>query len=129
MTLLLLHAAATLAMTGVIWFVQLVHYPLLRFAAADDFERFAAAYQRRTTWVVLPLMSAEVATAIWIFVAGPEGSRALAAWGLALLAQVPLHRRLARGFDERAGGRLVGSNWLRTAAWSARAVVALAMLA
>ena len=34
--LLLLHAASTLAMTGVIWFVQMVHYPLFRYAAAGD---------------------------------------------------------------------------------------------
>lgn len=36
---LLAHVAATLAMTGVIWFVQLVHYPL----PATGFARWRGA--------------------------------------------------------------------------------------
>ena len=33
--LLLLHAAATLFMTGLIWFVQVVHYPLFARVGED----------------------------------------------------------------------------------------------
>ena len=136
--LLLLHAASSLAMTGLIWFVQLVHYPLFPYAAAGDFPAFAREHQRRTGWVVGPLMLLEAATATWLLFS-PIGAAALRlAWlGWALLAsiwlstafvQVPLHRRLSSRFDPRTVRRLVLSNWWRTVAWTARSVVAVLLL-
>ena len=38
------------------------------------------------------------------------------------------HRLLAAGFDVPAWRLLVATNWLRTAAWSARGALALAMI-
>ena len=43
MTALLANAAATLFMTGLIWFVQVVHYPLFAFVSGPG----AAAYAAR----------------------------------------------------------------------------------
>jgi hypothetical protein len=43
--------------------------------------------------------------------------------------QVPRHDALARGWDAAAHRALVRSNWVRTAAWSARAALLLAALA
>jgi len=136
-----LHFAATAYMTGLIWFVQVVHYPL--FAAVG--ESGYAAYQKRhmalTTVVVAPGMLVEAASALWILaLALPAGGApaALAAAGAALLAivwgstffvQVPCHTRLGDGFDARAHRRLVRSNWIRTIAWSARLVIAAALIA
>lgn len=139
MTLLLIHAGATLAMTGVIWFVQLVHYPLFDLASERRFERFATEHQWRTSLVVVPLMLIEATTAIALLAAPPPGlGRGLPWLGAVLLIviwlstallQVPLHRRLIGGRDLSAVRRLVASNWLRTAAWSGRAWLVLALLA
>jgi hypothetical protein len=61
----------------------------------------------------------------------------LPAIGLALLAlihastvflQVPAHRRLSDGFDAATHDRLVRTNWIRTAGWTMRTVVAVAMV-
>lgn len=137
-TVLELHTASTLAMTGLIWFVQIVHYPLFQLAAGPGFAVFSTSHQHRTALVVLPLMTIELVTSVLLFIGGSTGSRGLAAWGLALLVaiwlstaflQVPLHRRLQHGFDGRAARMLVTSNWLRTAAWSARSVIALQIVA
>ncbi len=139
MVLLLIHAGATLAIVGLIWFVQIVHYPLFELASKSRFELFAAQHQRRTSYVVVPLMMTEAATALTLLVASPPGlERALLWLGLLLLAviwlstglfQVPLHRRLANGRDAAAIRRLVTSNWLRTVAWTARGALALFLLA
>ena len=40
---LLAHAAATLFMVGLIWFVQVVHYPLFARVGPDAFVPYAAA--------------------------------------------------------------------------------------
>jgi hypothetical protein len=83
-------------------------------------------------------MLAELAAAALLVAARPRAVPAWAAWTLlalvgviwasTFLVQVPAHGTLARGFDEAAHARLVGSNWIRTAAWTARALL-LAWLA
>ena len=135
---LIIHAGATLMMTGLIWFVQVVHYPLMARAGRDDFARFEAAHTRRTTWVVAPLMLAEAATAAILALSPPpDVGRVAAGTGLGLLAviwistatlQVPMHQRLVAGFDERAHRRLLTTNWIRTIAWTVRGVMALSWL-
>jgi len=128
--LLLLQALSTLALTGLIWFVQVVHYPLLGRVGRSEHRAYHAAHVRRTGWVVAPLMLAEAGTALALALR-PGGLPPGAAWaGLGLvgflwastfLVQVPCHERLARGFDEAAWQRLVRTNWLRTGAWTVRA--------
>ena len=137
--LLLVHAAATLFMVGLIWFVQVVHYPLLARAGAAEFPALAADHQRLTGYVVGPPMAIEALTAVALLFARPDGVSLLqAAIGVALLAVVwlstvlqlvPRHRQLARGFDDESHRRLVVANRVRTAAWTARGAVVVWMLA
>ena len=136
--ILLLHAAATLVMVGVIWFVQIVHYPLMARVSRGEFAAYASEHQRRTTFVVAPAMLIEAVTASVILAMPPAGmSPVLPVAGTSLLAviwlstflvQVKQHARLANGFDAATHRRLVRSNWVRTAAWTGRGILALAML-
>jgi hypothetical protein len=131
------HLAATLFLAGLIWCIQVVHYPLMDRVGAERFAEFHRRHSVRISLIVIPLMLVEAATALLLVVSVPIGvPRALPALGLGLLAivwvstfavQVPLHSRLARGFDPKAHRRLVNSNWLRTAAWSLRAALAIAI--
>lgn len=80
---LLLHAASTWALIGLIWTVQLVQYPSCALVGAPEIGRFHEEHRRRITWVVTPLMGVELATGL--ILAGTAGS----AWvwlGLALIA-------------------------------------------
>lgn len=141
MTLVLLacHAAVTLGMTGVAWFVQLVHYPLMSAVPPEAFPSYESQHRRRTAWIVAPLMLAEAALAAWLLLAVPtpvrgRGNTAASAllaliWISTFAVQVPLHKRLTRSFDGRLHRRLVRSHWLRTLAWTARSALALWWLA
>jgi hypothetical protein len=40
------HLAATAAMVGLIWFVQVVHYPLFASVGADEFVAYENAHTR-----------------------------------------------------------------------------------
>ncbi|MGC8882165.1 MAG: hypothetical protein ACP5UT_04975 [Bryobacteraceae bacterium] len=134
MVLLVLHAAAAWFLAGLVWFVQLVHYPLMAEAARADFVRYEALHQRRTTWIVAPVMTLEAALTAWLTAHPPAdvpGWSVLAAavllagiWASTFAVQVPIHARLAAGFDARVHRRLLRSNWFRTVAWSLRAVIA-----
>jgi hypothetical protein len=136
---LLAHLAATLYMVGVVWFVQVVHYPLFSRVGPEKFSLYSEAHSRLTTYVVGPPMLAEAATALLLVFRRPEGvPLAAALTGLALvvvvwlstaLLQVPRHTTLGSGFDRRAWSGLVLSNWVRTVAWSARGGLVLWMAA
>lgn len=137
--LVLIQVGATWALVGLIWFVQLVHYPLMAAVGGEGFTRYQAAHVQRTSWVVVPLMLLEAASSLaLIFVSSPLVHPGEATLGLGLLAgvwtstfflQVPLHERLAEGFDPRGHRSLVRTNWIRTALWSARGVLVLWWLA
>ena len=134
-----MHAAATLFMTGVIWFVQLVHYPLFAAVGEGEAAAYHRAHGRRTSWVVGPPMLVELAAAVALVWMAPAGVGRGWAWcGLALLGvvwlstaalQVPAHQRLDAGRDRATERQLVAGNWIRTVAWSARATIALTMIA
>ncbi len=134
--LLLVHAAATWAMVGLVWFVQVVHYPLFAQVGADGFVVYEREHIRRTNRIVVPTMLAEAGSAgllLWVEPGSPlvvAGAGLLAAIWLSTFAiQVPLHAKLERGFDPGVQRRLVATSWFRTLAWSARGAIALALLA
>ncbi|MGD8413003.1 MAG: hypothetical protein PVF33_02150 [Candidatus Latescibacterota bacterium] len=132
---ILVHAAAAAAMCGLVWFVQIVHYPLFRWVGAPGFAEYEVVHSRLTSRVVAPLMLAEAVAAVGLTFWMPAeplvwfglGTLVLI-WLSTFLLQVPQHRRLSGGFDVVAHRRLVRTNWLRTIGWSARAVIALALL-
>lgn len=136
--LLIANCAATMGMVGVIWFVQIVHYPLFASVGAQQFPEYERRHSARITWIVAPLMLIEAAASGLLCLATERPVPAWMPWtGAALLGviwlstalvQVPCHSRLARGFDPLAHRRLVRTNWLRTIAWSLRGVLALWML-
>ena len=122
-------------MTGIIWYVQLVHYPLFAEVGEDTWFTYHADHERRTGWVVAPLMIVELGTAAAIVVIGGHGVLTLvglvlaaATWVLTFALAVPLHRRLNATRDPAVIQRLVTINWLRTAAWTAHGLIALALL-
>ena len=99
---LLVHLAATLVMVGVIWFVQIVHYPLFCGVGSGSFALYYSdAHSRLTTYVVGPPMLIEAATTLLLVFRCPEDLPLAAALvGLALvgvvwlsiaLLQVPHH--------------------------------------
>jgi hypothetical protein len=132
---LLVHLASTWAMVGLIWFVQLVHYPLFAHVGPQHFVEYEARHTRQTTHVVAVLMPVEAGTGLWLLVDPPLGTDVglllagmaliAALWAATLIRQVPLHRALSVAHDPLAVARLVRSNWFRTVAWSSRGLLVL----
>ena len=134
--ILLIHVFATLFMAGLIWFVQVVHYPLFANVGSDQFKTYEELHQRLTTWVVGPAMLVELATAVMLLKVMPAESRTPAWIGLVLvvliwfstaLLSVPAHNSLTIGYTKEAYQKLITTNWLRTIAWTARGILVLVM--
>jgi hypothetical protein len=132
---LLAQLATTLPLVGLIWMVQLVAYPLFARAGAAGFPAYHAAHSSWIGLVVGPLMLGELLAAglfllerpafvpAWLAWAGM--GLVLAAWATTAFVSVPQHGVLSRGFDEHAHAVLVSTNWIRTAAWTARGALLL----
>ena len=135
---ILLHLIATVFMTGVIWIVQILHYPLFNMVGRENFAAYEAAHTNLITVVVMPAMLLELILTAMIFFVPPASVSSSLNWLNAVLLgiiwfstaflQVPQHSILAGGFDEKAYRTLVNSNWIRTVAWSAKAVIATVMV-
>lgn len=135
---LVANLVASAVMTGLIWFVQVVHYPLFAEVGTDESVRYAHEHQRRTSYVVGAPMAVEGVSSLALFALAPEGiSRWWAFVGLVLLAvvlgstvllQVPAHARLAQRHDEGVVRRLVATNWIRTVGWTLRCVLAAGLV-
>ena len=136
--ILLANAVSTLFMVGLIWMVQVVHYPLFDDVGAENYARYQQRHQNNITYIVAPMMLIELVTAVLLIVyplVGVDKSLAyvglilvILVWGSTALLQVPCHEKLIKGFDQAAYQWLVNSNWIRTIAWSARGVVLTMML-
>ena len=131
--LLAAHLGATLFMTGLIWFVQVVHYPLKSVVGRAEFVTYQAQHVKRTGWVVGPPMLIEAVTAVWLVLFPLNGGQTILCmvgllllikvWMVTAFFSVPAHHTLSQGFDPRSHTKLVLSNWARTFGWTARSVV------
>ncbi|HLM60683.1 MAG TPA: hypothetical protein VK308_07765 [Pyrinomonadaceae bacterium] len=134
----LAHAGTTLYLVGVIWVVQILHYPLLENVGADGYAKYHNRHTKRITPVVAPAMILELLTAIYfVFVSFQPVIVFYFYIGLALIliiwistffVQVPLHEKLGANFNPDAQRRLVSTNWIRTAAWTLRGALVLWMI-
>jgi hypothetical protein len=131
--LLMAQLVSTLAMVGLIWFVQVVHYPLFGKVGVVGFHDYEQTHQQRASLVVAPLMSTEAVTSVtllWIRPAVIPMEAVICGvllvvliWASTVFWQIPFHKRLSKSFDAATHQRLVKSNWVRTVAWSARGVL------
>ncbi len=134
---LIAQVVATLWLAGMIWTVQVVHYPLFELVG-EEFVAYEAAHAARISFLLLGPWAVQGVTTAWVLLSRPAGvpswmvvaAAALAAATVAVtvLVSVPQHDVLGNGFDAAAHATLVRTNWWRTLAWSGHAVLAVWML-
>ena len=127
-----LHIIATSIMIGVIWVIQLVHYPSFYYVDRSRYELFQDFHMRNISWIVFPIMSIELITGILLIQSPVFGhsnklffiSMILLAliWFLTATLFISIHKNLSNGYNKNIIYRLVNLNWLRTILWSLRMV-------
>ena len=133
--LLLLNTVFSSMMSGIIWFVQIVHYPLFKSLSKEDFIDYQSKHVKLTGNIVGPFMLMELIVSIYVALWNTHNELAYLVWsnfGLLTLIwlstfflQVPLHNRLLEGFDHSVHVSLVRGNWIRTCAWTMKMVLSL----
>lgn len=136
---LLINLASTLILCGIIWTIQIVHYPLFSLVGSEAFPGYESAHISRITLLVMPVMLIEGATALLLALSPPDGIPSWLlwlgivligiVWLLTLFVNTPQHNVLSRGYSESVHNALLLSNWLRTAMWSIRGLLMLSITA
>lgn len=138
MLLLLVHALATWFMVGLIWTIQVVHYPLFRLVGEPGFVDYEQGHTARMgALLALPAFLEVVTGGLLVWLA-PEGVSSglvlvggfllVVMWVVTLLVNVPQHRTLSTEWSDAVIGRLVATNWIRTAGWSLRGLLVALMV-
>lgn len=125
-----LYEFSSFAMTGIIWIVQLVHYPTFLKVSQDKFVDFINFHSAKITIIVFPLMSLELIlsgyfsytlqTSFWY----SQLVITLLLWFSTMFISVPIHNKLTE-FNEITILKLISTNWIRTILWSIKAFLLL----
>ncbi len=118
-------------LVGLIWLIQLIHYPSFASIAAERWQGFHHAHTTAMGLLAGAPMVASLLLGLWL--AWRDGGSPqyvalgceVAAWIVTFAVSVPLHQRLAAGPDPQAIALLISTNWLRTAAWTVKLGVLL----
>ena len=137
-SILLINIFSAFFATGLIWTIQLVHYPSMRFVSRDKFELFHSFHQLRISIIAMPLMAIELITTIILFMQNIDNESSLIfkinliivtlIWFSTFFIQVPLHQKLSKGKKTSLIDKLVLTNWFRTVLWTLRSILIIFFL-
>jgi len=121
----LAHLATSWALFGLIWTIQLSHYPSFKFVDEHQFADSHLHHTSSISFIVLPLMLLELGLVFWqsyqsnwswIWVVPLV--LVLLIWASTFFISVPLHGQLEGGKNLDVIKKLVDTNWIRTVLWS-----------
>ena len=129
--LIVVHAAASMFMVGLIWTIHYVHYPLFAYVGESTYASFQAVHVERIGRLLFVPWLTEGFSLIGIvalaFLGGRRTLRVPAVINGAAMAIVlvmsgfwsaPAHGKLAEGFDKAVHDELMTVNLIRTLAWT-----------
>ena len=131
----LINVFTSFFMTGLIWIVQLVHYPSFHFVGADNFVDFQKHHVNSIDKIVIPVMVAEITSSFglawidgWLSLNGIGFYMVILIWAATGLFSVPAHSIIEAGKDDKAINKLVSTNWIRTVLWTAKSGLSFYLL-
>lgn len=130
-TLPIAHLAATWFMVGLIWVIQVVHYPLWVHVADGQGTVFHQRHARRIGSLVMSVGVIEMMACVLMLALRPGALTLMGAllllliWTITFFVQMPLHRRFSQAWNAGLIAPLVRGNWPRTILWSVRGIIAI----
>ena len=120
-------------MVGVIWVIQLLHYPSFHFINDQKYVDFQYFHMQRISFIVIPAMLVELASGLLLAYFFRSSltiillAFLLGIWGITFIFFTNLHQKLTTGYDRIIVDTLVKINWPRTALWSLRLIILLSI--
>ena len=124
---------STSVMVGVIWVIQLLHYPSFHFISEKKYIEFQHFHMQRISFIVIPVMLIESASALLLAYFFRSSltiillALLLGIWGITFIFFTNMHQKLTNGYDPSIVDRLIQINWSRTILWSFRLIILLSI--
>ena len=124
---------STSLMVGVIWVIQLLHYPSFHFINDKKYIEFQNFHMRRISFIVIPTMLTELASALLLAYFFRSSltiillALLLGVWAITLIFFTNMHQKLTNGYNQTIVYRLVQINWSRTILWSLRLIILMSI--
>ena len=130
-SMLAMHLALASLMVGVIWVIQLVHYPSFRFTDREKYVSFQIFHMRKISFIVMPVMVLEFLSGLLLVLYHSNHESLLRIsfillliiWLVTALFFAQVHQKLSKGYDETLVRKLVSFNWIRTLLWTIRTII------
>ena len=126
------HFISTSIMVGVIWIIQLVHYPTFLYIDKQKYFNFQKFHMSKVSYLVMPTMTVELISGIYMLLDSEnliENNLFLLAfsflilnWVITGLVFVKIHNSLLIEYKMQTILLLVKLNWIRTILWSLRLI-------
>lgn len=114
-------------MAGLIWVIQLVHYPSFKYIDPNQFSAFHEYHTYYMGIIAAPLMILELGISSWLAYKNKKYTWAfllvIVIWLSTFCIQVPLHEQLEKSMSLEDINKLIDSNWIRTVLWTFKVVV------
>ena len=135
----LLNLVLSFIAVGLIWTIQLVHYPSMKFIPKERFVEYHNFHSIRISFLAMPLMLMELGTSLMLFYQNFNNAIqtiflinlviVVLIWLSTFLIQVPLHNSLSKEKQSEKLSKLICTNWIRTILWTARSILMILFLA
>ncbi|TVQ65864.1 MAG: hypothetical protein EA360_07965 [Balneolaceae bacterium] len=135
-TLYLVNLFSSVFLCGLIWTIQLVHYPIFQRLEKENFSEHLLFHGQRISIIVIPFMALELFTSGWLALFSEANPHlhifgfliVLMIWTVTFTVLVPVHGRLLKGYNPELIQKLIRFNWIRTFLWSLKAMITLSLL-
>lgn len=124
-----LYLYSNLALIGLIWTVQIVHYPSFLYIDKKKAFEFQDFHMKKITFVVMPLMLIEFFCGVILLYLNYKNPvflvgfiSLLLIWAWTFFVNVPIHTKLMKNYNDDLIHKLIKSNWPRTLLWSFKIV-------
>lgn len=135
--ILIFQILSCVSLLGLLWFIQLIHYPLLN-RIKEGFVQYERESLKRATYLTGPLMVFDFVlslfliayenTDILIFFACIHLVLGILYWLWTFLFQLQRHQKLTVGYSKKALGKLITSSWFRLIIWTIKSLVLLVIV-
>lgn len=126
----LIQCYITFALFGLIWTIQLVHYPAFHYIDLKKFTEFEKMHMVKITYIVGPLMLGEFVVSLTLLFLTAFALKSIIVfiivillWLSTLLFSIPCHKKLANEKNDGEIQKLISTNWARTILWSLKVLI------
>ena len=128
----MIHIISTSIMVGVIWVIQLVHYPSFKYVNESDYIIFQKYHMSNISYIVFPVMFTELITALIILFFGEKSLFFVLSliylfliWIITGVLFTKYHSILKEGKDLMIIEKMIKANWIRALLWTMRLIMIL----